>query len=216
MDKIVLVGSGGHCKVIIDIINSTNQYEIIGITDVNVSIKTIYDIPIIGDDSLLYDLYSKRGIKNAFICIGALGNLQIRQNLYKMLKKIGYNLPVLAHNSSIISKYANIEEGTAVMPGAIINPGVFVNRNCIINTAAVVEHDCIIGENTHISPNVSIAGGVNLGNNCHIGIGSSIIQNITIGDNVVIGAGSVVINDIENNSTAVGIPARVIKKLESF
>ncbi|MBQ9876174.1 MAG: sialic acid O-acetyltransferase, partial [Campylobacter sp.] len=47
----------------------------------------------------------------------------------------------------------------------------------------------------------------------HIGIGSSIIQKIKIGKNCVIGAGSAVIKDIENFSLAVGVPAKVIKKL---
>lgn len=209
MKKIILIGAGGHCKVIIDIIKSTNEYEIIGITDNNVK-GSIFDIPIIGDDTILESIHNE-GVNYAFIAIGALSNINIRNNIYTKLKNIGFKLPVLIHKNAIISQLLSIEEGTCVMAGAIVNAGVNVERNCIINTGSVIEHDCNIGYNTHISSNVSIGGSVNIGCNSHIGIGSSIIQEINIGNNVTIGAGSVIINDINDFSLAVGVPAKVIK-----
>lgn len=209
MKKIILIGAGGHCKVIADIIKSTNEYEIIGITD-NDAKGSVLNIPIIGDDSILNNIYRK-GIDYAFIAIGALNNINSRNIIYANLKKIGFKLPVLIHRNAMISQFSSIGEGTCVMAGAMVNPGANIGMNCIINTGSVIEHDCKIGYNTHISPNVSIAGGVNIGFNSHIGIGSCIIQKINIGNNVTIGAGSVVINDIKDLSLAVGVPAKVIK-----
>lgn len=209
MKKIVLIGAGGHCKVIIDIIKSTDDYEIVGVTDRNIN-GNVLDIPIIGDDTVLSELYNS-GVKYAFVGIGALDNIQIRNNLYEKLKNIGFKLPVLIHKTAIISPFSHINEGTCVMAGAIVNPGTVVGKNCIINTGSVIEHDCKIGYNTHISPNVSVAGGVNIGCNTHIGIGSTIIQEKIIGNNVTIGAGAVVINDIADNSLAVGVPAKIIR-----
>lgn len=209
MKKIILIGAGGHCKVLIDIIKSTNEYEIIGITDNN-SKGTVLDIPIIGDDSILDSIYNQ-GVDYAFIAIGALNNINIRNNIYTNLKSIGFKIPVLIHKCAMISQYSDIGEGTCVMAGAMVNPGVKIKRNCIINTGSVIDHDCIIQDNVHISPNVSIAGGVNIGSNSHIGIGSSIIEKINIGNNVTIGAGSVVIDDIKDFALAVGVPAKEIK-----
>lgn len=209
MKKIVLIGAGGHCKVIIDIIKSRNKYEIIGITD-KYAKGSVLDVPIIGDDSILKNVHSE-GVDYAFIAIGALSQINIRSDIYTNLKNIGFKLPVLVHKNAVVSPFSSIEEGTCVMAGVAINPGVNVEENCIINTGSVIDHDCKIGCNTHISPNVSIAGGVNIGCNSHIGIGSSIIQEINIGNNVTIGAGSVVINDIKDFSLAVGVPAKVIK-----
>lgn len=209
MKKIVIVGAGGHCKVIMDIINSTSEYKILGITDININGKLL-DVPILGKDNMLQEIYDS-GIKYAFIGIGALDNINVRNLIYNKLKKIGFNLPILIHKRAIISPYAKIGEGTCVMPGAIVNSGAVISENCIINTGSVVEHDCRIEYNTHVSPNSSIAGGVNIGFNTHIGIGSSIIQSKVIGNNVTIGAGAVVIDDIPDNSTAVGVPAKVIK-----
>lgn len=208
MKKIVLIGAGGHCKVIIDIIKSIGKYEIVGITDK--TNKSVLGIPIIGDDSMLKKIYDE-GVTNAFICIGGLNNPNVRNIIYSKLKNIGFNIPVLIHNRAIVSPFAEIDEGTCVMPGAIINAGAVIGKNCILNSGSIVEHDCNIGENTHISPNSSIAGGVNIGVNTHIGVGSSIIEGKVIGNNVTIGAGAVVIDNIKDNSLAVGVPAKVIR-----
>ncbi|QZY54306.1 acetyltransferase [Crassaminicella profunda] len=210
MKKIVLIGAGGHCKVIIDIIKSTNEFEIIGVTEKKFSEDKILDIPIIGDDCILERLYSS-GVRYAFVCVGGLGNLQLRNKIYMKLKKIGFKIPKLIHKNAIVSKYVDIEEGTCIMAGAVVNPGVHIGKNCIINTSAVVEHDCSIGDNSHIAPRAVLSGATKIGRNTHIGLGSSIIQCVNIGKNVTIGAGAIVINNIEDNTLAVGVPARVIR-----
>lgn len=211
MKKIVLIGAGGHCKVVIDIIKSTNKYEIIGITDRNVEKNNLLDIPILGDDSILESLY-KKGIKHAFICIGALGDLKIRNIIYDRLKKIGFNIPVLIHKKAIVSPHSNIKSGTCVMAGAIVNSGVTIEENCIINTGSIIEHDCIIKNNVHISPKVALGGNTIIGENTHIGIGATVIHGIYIEKNVTVGAGAVVIRNIKSDNTVVGIPAENIKR----
>lgn len=211
MDKIVLIGAGGHCKVIIDIINSVGKYDIIGITDYNKDINNIYDIPVIGNDDILGNLYSE-GIHNAFICIGALGDIKIRNKIYENLKSIGYNLPVLIHNKAIVSPFSYIDEGTCVMAGSIVNSGASIGKNSIINTGAIIEHDCLIGNNVHISPGAILGGNVTVQDDVHVGLGANIIQGIKIETFSTIGAGSVVINNIGKNSTVVGVPAKDIKK----
>lgn len=209
MKKIVLIGAGGHCKVIIDIIKSTKEYEIVGITDPKDK-GSVFDIPVIGDDDILEDL-NKSGVEYGFISMGSLNDFEKRNKIYNQLKDIGFKIPVLVHNSAVVSQFSTIEDGTCVMAGAVINPGSVIGENCIINTGSVVEHDCIIGNNCHISPTASIAGNVKIGCNTHIGIGSTIIQGKTIGSNVTIGAGAVVIDDIIENALAVGVPAKVIR-----
>lgn len=210
MKKIVLVGGGGHCKVIIDIIKSTNEYEIVGVTDNNKIGEKLLDVPIIGNDDMLPELF-KSGVKNAFVSLGALNNIEVRDKIYNKLKNVGFNIPKLIHNKAVVSPYTEIHDGTCIMAGAIVNAGAVINENCIINTSSVIEHDCIIGRNTHVSPRSCIAGGCSIGENSHIGAGCCIIQGINIGSNVVIGAGAVVLKDIKDHVTAVGIPAKIIK-----
>jgi sugar O-acyltransferase (sialic acid O-acetyltransferase NeuD family) len=212
VEKIVLVGAGGHCKVIIDIIKSRSKYEIVGVTDKAYGDqKLVLDIPIIGDDSILEELYNT-GVRNAFVCVGALKDMSIRDAIYDKLKDIGFILPALIHKDAIVSPYADIYGGTCVMAGAIINPGAIIDENCIINTGAVIEHDCKVSRNTHISPRACLAGRVIVGRSTHIGMGSSIIQGVHIGSNVIIGAGAVVTNNIPDNVVAVGVPSKIIKR----
>ena len=212
MEDIILMGAGGHCKVIIDIIKGNNTYNIVGILDPQSKGLSILDIPIIGDDNLLLDL-RRKGVSNAFICIGAMGSTSysVRNELLDKLRRIGFKLPKLIHRNAVVSDFSSIGDGTCVMAGVIVNAGAMIGENCIINTGVIIEHDCIIANNTHISPGTSIAGGVKIGNNGHVGIGSSIIQGINIGNNVVIGAGAAVISDISDDSVAVGVPAKIIR-----
>lgn len=210
MGKIVLIGAGGHCKVIIDLIKSIDKYEIVGIINKDLEIKEVLGVPVIGDDSKLKEIYDY-GISNAFICIGALDNTIIRSVIYRQLKEIGFKLPVLIHKNSIVSKFSSIGDGTCILPGAIVNAGVRIDENCIINTASIVEHECNIKSNVHISPNACLGGGVSVGDNSHIGIGSTIIQGIKVGKNVTVGAGSVVINNIQDNNVVVGVPGKVLR-----
>lgn len=213
MKKIVLIGGGGHSKVIIDIINSTNEYEIIGITEKDPTLKSILDIPILGDDNILEKLRSK-GIEYAFISIGIGETNSIRNTIYKKIKNLDFKVPALIHNKAIVSPYSKIGEGTCVMAGAIINPNSNIGINSVVNTGAIIEHDCSIGDNTFISPGAILAGNVIVKEYSFIGMGSNILEGRTIGKNVTIGAGAVVINDIPDNCTAIGIPAKVIKKKE--
>lgn len=214
MKKIVLIGGGGHCKVIIDIIKNTNEYEIVGITEKKIDADKVLDVPIIGDDNFLKNIY-KNGVEYAFISLGAIDNVKLREKLYKKVKNIGFKVPKLIHKSAVVSPYAKIGEGTCVMAGAVINAGVKVGNNSIINTGSIIEHDCIIGDNVQISPGAILAGNIKVKNNSLIGMGSNIIQGVTIGENVTIGAGAVVINDILDNLVAVGMPAKIIRKKEN-
>ena len=65
-----------------------------------------------------------------------------------------------------------------------------------------------------VSPGAHLAGKVHVGELTHIGIGASVVQGVEIGRNVIIGAGAAVIDDIPDNVTAVGVPAKVIRRHE--
>ena len=208
-EKIVLIGGGGHAKVIIELIKSQKMYDIIGICDNQKS--KVLDIPIIGTDEYLPELY-QQGVKQAFICIGSIGNPKKRWDLYKNLKKIGYQLPCLIHPSAIVSSRVTLGEGTCVMPGAIINVDTHIGRMGIINTGSIVEHDCQIDDNVHISPGACLCGGVKIGQHTHIGAKAVVNQGITITNHVIVGSGSVVINDVLTQSIIVGNPAHTLTK----
>ncbi len=207
-NKIILVGGGGHCKVVLSILLENKKYEIVGIFDQQNKIgRKILGIDIKYTDDQLEKVHKKA--MNAFVTLGSIGKSEKRIFLFNKLKNIGYTLPIIISKYAVISKETHIGEGTVVMPGAIVNPGAIIGKNCIINTGSIIEHDCIIGDHVHIAPGVTLSGGVRIGNKSHIGTGSSIIQNIKIGKNVIVGAGSVVIKNILDNTKVYGVPAKI-------
>lgn len=207
---IVLVGGGGHCKVVISIIKKLDTFNITGISDMKENLgKEVLGIETRYTDDQLEALHDK-GIKYALVTLGSVGNPDNRIRLFEKLKQIGFEIPLIISKDATVDESIEIKEGTVIMPGVIINPGTKIGKNCIINTGAIIDHDCMIGDHVHIAPGVTLSGSVKIGTGSHIGTGASVIQSISIGRNALVGAGSVVTKDVEKNAKVVGVPANRI------
>ncbi len=205
---IVLVGGGGHCKVVISIIKKLDRFNITGISDLEENLgKEVLGIKTKYTDDQMAELHEK-GTKYALVTLGSIGNPDSRIRLFEMLKQIGFEIPVIISQDAIVDESVETEEGTVIMPGAIINPGTKIGKNCIINTGVIIDHDCMIGDHVHIAPGVTLSGSVKIGSSSHIGTGASVIHAIEIGSRVIVGAGSVVVNTIQDNKKVMGVPAR--------
>lgn len=193
-----LIGASGHGKVVAEIAEE-NKVLIKGFVDRDLNIKCVLNYRIIANsiDHLMGE---------ALVCIG---DNYIRKNIVERSSHLIFRK--LCSIRSNISKRAIIKEGTVVMMGTTINSDVQIGKHCIINTNASVDHDCIIEDYVHISPNVGLAGNVEVGEGTHIGIGASVIQGIKIGKWCTIGAGSVIIEDIPDYAVVVGNPGKIIK-----
>jgi len=188
-EKIVLIGGGGHCHSVIDVIEQINKYEIIGIVDTKENIgKKVLDYEIIACDDDLETIFET--CKNAVITVGQIESNKTRIKLYDKLKKIGFNLPVIISPLAYISKYSHIEEGTVIMHHVLINANVKIGKNCIVNTKALIEHDCIVKDNCHISTASILNGGVIVKENTFFGSNATSKQGIEI--NGFIKSGSLV------------------------
>lgn len=205
MEKIIVLGNGGHARSVCDILLQMGMYEIVGLLAKDRS--QIMGIPVLGEDEKLEELYVQ-GIRKAFV---AIGDNQIRRKLTEKLNQIGFELGSAISPKAVISNFADIGTGAAVMPGAVINAYAVIGDGSIINTNASIDHDVKIGKFCHIAPGSSICGTTVIGDGSFIGVGSSLIDGITIGENVMIGAGAAVITDIQKNCLAAGVPAKVIK-----
>lgn len=199
MKEICIYGASGHGKVIADIARAMG-FKVAAFVDDDESKNEFAGLPCIRPSQM-----------DKLTVAIAIGSNKARKSVYEKLKADGFKMPPLVHPSAVVSPSAVINEATVVMPNAVINACAAIGTVCIINTAAVIEHDCNIGNFAHISPNAALAGGVSVGEMSHIGIGASVIQLIKIGKECIIGAGAAVISDVPDNTTAVGVPARVIK-----
>ena len=178
-EKIVLIGGGGHCHSVIDVIEQTNKYEIIGIVDTKENIgKKILNYEIIACDDDLETIF--KTCKNALITIGQIKTSDLRIKLFEKLKNIGFNLPVIISPIAYVSKHSSISEGTVIMHHALVNANVKIGKNCIINSKALIEHDCTVGNNCHISTASVLNGGVIVKENSFFGSNATSKQSIEI------------------------------------
>ncbi|MFQ5456525.1 MAG: acetyltransferase [Nitrospirota bacterium] len=208
MERVIVLGGGGHARVLIDLFRMCGDYEIAGILDPQFRKGTkIMSLPVLGGDELLKSSFDK-GIKSACIGVGTTGDNRVRIRLCEMAKEIGYKIPFLIHPSAMVSKSVRLNDGVQVMAGAVIQVDSSIGSNSIINSGAIIEHDSIIGSNVHICPGAIINGGTVIGDNSFIGAGATIIHGIKIGRDAVIAAGAVVIHDLPDRIKVMGVPAR--------
>lgn len=207
--KLLLIGGGGHCHSVLDVVLAMDAYDEIGIID---SIDSSYlGISVVGSDDDISILF-KNGWTDAFITVGSVGNTKIRRRLYEMVKNQGFIIPNVIDPSAIIGRGVEIEEGVFIGKRAVVNTGSSIGTCAIINTGAIVEHDCEVGAFTHISPGTILCGQVKVGEDSHIGAGSVVKQLVEISDKVLVGAGSVVVKSILSNVKAYGNPCKVVDK----
>lgn len=191
MKKIVLLGSGGHAKSVVDAIEAKGLYEITGFTDCAEQATFSYrGYGVLGTDACLETLF-RSGIRHAFVCVGYLGKGTVRNRLYAHLKEIGFTLPVIADPSAVLARDARIGEGTFVGKRTVINSDAFIGKMTILNTGAIIEHDCTVGDFSHVAVGAVLCGGVSLGANSMIGANATVIQGVVLPENSFVKSGSV-------------------------
>lgn len=207
MDKLILIGAGGHSRSVVDSIDRT-KYEICGFIDENKKGKHI-GLPIFG--SRIDDISDFVGYKY-FV---AIGDVYCRKVWFDKVKSMGLDLINIVDKTAIVSESVTIGSGNFIGKMAIINAGSKIGDNNVINTKALVEHECIIGNHNHLSTNSVINGNVIVESNVFVGSSAVFNGQLKIAHDSVIGSGSVVIRDIPANVTVVGNPARIIKRREN-
>ena len=191
MKEIILIGGGGHCRSVIDVIEQEGKFQIAGIIDkVELLGADVLGYPVIGNDFNIEKLAKKYSY--ALVTIGQIKSAEQRIKIFSLAIKAGFMLPVILSPRAYISKHAIIGNGTVVMHDALINANVLIGDNCIINSKALIEHDSKVSDHCHISTNTTINGNVIIESECFIGSGSVIRESSTIERNSFIKAGSLI------------------------
>lgn len=208
--EIILVGGGGHCKSVIELVRSVGEYHVAGIVDLpSAAGSTVMGVPVVGTDDHLPELRKKY---SAFaVTIGQIKNHTARKRLFDLLRSLDAELPVIIARTAFVAPSAKLGDGTLVFHQAVVNAEAVIGQNCIINNLSLVEHEAIVGDHCHISTGAMVNGNVTIGEGCFIGSNASIRQGVGIGPAVVVGAGSIVLKDVPAQQTVAGVPARILK-----
>ncbi len=204
---VVIVGAGGHAKVVCDALlaSGLSESELRGFVDDQPDKwgGRVLGFPILGG----VDSVSAGEVHLAM----AIGDNAARQRAFENAKRLGHKFINVIHPQAVVGRECRFGEGIVVFAQAVVNSGTEIGDGVIVNTACSVDHDCRIGAHAHIAPGARLAGGVSVGEGALIGIGAVAIPGISIGARSVVGAGAAVTRDLPPDCVAVGVPARVIK-----
>jgi len=208
MSKLLIIGAGGHGRVVADCAESSRLYSEIAFLDDSYPNRESNLIWPIIDKSSSWKCY-----KGDYDFALAIGNNQARLTLYHALNESNARLPNIIHKRAYISKHVTLGKGNVIFANAIINPGASIGNACIINTSATIDHDCQLADAVHVSPGAHLSGTVTVGSRSWFGVGSCSVQSIEIAENTQVGAGAAVTKATEPNGLYVGVPAKRIKDI---
>lgn len=209
--KVLVVGSSGHARVVIDILVQLKTFSVHGIVDSYAECGTFCgDIPILGTEHDMARLIDEHDVYGVVV---AIGDNYVRMQMVEILRKTAPGLRFITaiHPNAYVAPDVRFGEGTVVMAGTVINTGSIVKDHCIINTNASLDHDGVMEDYSSLGPNAAAGGNVTVGKCTAISLGANVIHRINIGEHTVIGAGAAVIKDIPSYVVALGVPARVAR-----
>lgn len=201
MRHLIIIGAGGHGKVVADIAFKNGQYERISFLD-DYCVDKVLGCDIIGKIANYKEYISEADF------IVAVGNSPKRQLIQNELQLSGARIISLIHPAAVIAFGVKLGVGCVVAAAAVIGPDTQIGDGVIINTACSVDHDCTVGDFSHISIGAHLAGSVSIGCQTMVGAGAVVKNGISICDDCLVGAGAVVVKDIFEKGTYVGVPAK--------
>jgi sugar O-acyltransferase (sialic acid O-acetyltransferase NeuD family) len=208
--RVLVLGAGGHGRVVLDILLQTGRHEVAGFLDNNAEIhgRRIDGIPVLGALDDLARIAAESGVGGVIVAIGDNG---VRRGLARRVDAAGIDLLNAIHPSATLAHNATLGRNVVIAAGVVVCAHCQIGDSVILNTGCIVDHQTMIGEGSHVCPGVRIAGRVKVEQGTFIGIGATIIPKVTLGCESIVGAGSVVIEDVPPLATVVGVPARRVK-----
>jgi sugar O-acyltransferase (sialic acid O-acetyltransferase NeuD family) len=216
MKKVVIIGSGGFGREVLDIIDACNRlenpYEPLGfIVDAQYGTPgtIINDKPILGG----FDWLEKHA-KDVYVTCG-VGPPHLRFQLIQRATALNSRFINLIHPSAILTRWVTIGEGVVIAAGCILTNQIRIGNHVHLNLDCTIGHDAVLQDFVTLAPGVHVSGNDTLETGCYIGTGANIIEKLHVGNWSIVGAGSTIVKDVLANTTVVGIPGKVIKERQA-
>jgi len=206
---IVVIGTGGHARVVLDAIEMQQNYEVLGLLadpKASVTEPMMYGYRVLGGEDVLQHPETPRR------AIVALGSGRARESWFAKLEAHGYDIVPVVHPGAHVGRDVELGAGAVVLAGAVVNSGVRLGRGVLVRAGSTLDHDCRLDDFAHVAPGAHLAGDVHVGARSHIGIGACVVPGIQIGSDVLVGAGAVVTQSVPRGYTIVGTPGRTMRR----
>jgi acetyltransferase EpsM len=211
MTPLIIIGAGGHGAEVAAYARDL-ELPLLGVVDDGKPRGSWHITQILGG---MNDLPALCRDHAEIHYITALGDNGTRRQLVKRLECL--NLPNLRpftvhHRAAWIGAGVQLGAGTLLAPNALVTTRSIIGDHCILNIKASVSHDSIVGDFCNINPGATLCGDVVVSEGCYIGAGATVLEKRNIGAWTIVGAGAVVTQDLPAGVTAVGVPARIIRR----
>lgn len=214
MKDLIIFGGGSITRETIKLVKQINyekkEWNLLGIAG-DPSLKNNKEV----DGVEFLSIRKIEKIKNVY-AISAVGNINLKKKIVKIIENYNFKLATLVHPSMYIFNDTKILEGTIVFENAQVGHTTRVGKNVLISFGNDIGHNVIIENYTTILPMATIGGYCNIGNNCIIGSGANIKPNIHIGTSCSIGIGSIIINDVKKNFSVISGSKNIILERKSL
>jgi len=196
---LVVVGSGGHAKVVIASAQAAG-FAVTAVVDDDPARwgQHVLGVAISGPASPILE-------DPAALAVLAIGANRARRARADHAR---CQFATVVHPRAVVHPSVRIGAGSVVFAGAVIQPDAAIGGHAIVNTAASIDHDCVLGDFVHVAPGVRLAGSVVLGEGAMLGIGTVAIPGARVGAWSVVGAGAAILGELPANVVAIGTPAR--------
>lgn len=177
MKNLILVGGGGFCKSVADVVEDAG-YNILGILDKHEEVgKQLLHYEVIGTDE---DIPSYVGKASFVITVGHIKDNTIRKKIQKKIKHAGGDIATIIAKDAYVSPYAKVGEGSLIMHKAMVGADVEIGECTIINTLCNISHDAKIGNFCHVSTCASVNGNCFVADDTFVGSQSVVNQGVKI------------------------------------
>jgi UDP-perosamine 4-acetyltransferase len=204
----IIIGTGGHCRVLLSLLAACREHEVVGIVDLAEPRlgEVIMGVPVIGS---INSLEAFKG-REDFDCFLAVGDNALRTFWWQKVGDLGFATPNLISPQAIVDSHAQLGNANVICARAFIGPGAVLGDNNLVNTAAVLEHEVRVGSHCHLASSSTVAGRSQIGDGCFVGAGVTVVNQVDVAANITIGAGATVVRSISTPGVYVGTPARKV------
>jgi len=211
MKKILIIGSSGHAKAVIEVVERANACRIVGLLDdTRKKGERTLGYPILGAISDLSTVRARRSIDGLIV---AVGHNFLRSRVVAAVTRAwpGVRYERAIHPGAHVARGVKIGEGSVIMAGAAVNRSSTIGRHCILHTHASLDHDSLMLDFSSLAPAAVTGGHCRIGTGAAIGIGATLTNSVRIGSHSVIGAGAATVDNIGALKVAIGVPAKVVR-----
>lgn len=209
MLPLVLIGAGGHAKVMLSLARALGRV-VVGVCDPVLTRNGVTHwrgVPLLGDDDVLANSSPEQ-----FELVNGIGLLPrgtpVRQRIHERFTRQGFRFPALVHPTAWVDPSAMLAAGAQIMAGAMLQADVTVGESTIVNTGARIDHDCHIGNHVHVAPGAVLCGGVEVGDFAFLAASCTVHPHVRIGEKALVAAGTVLTRSLAEGDTH--FPHRVV------